>query len=110
MQDRISSLLKLAITAPSGDNCQPWRFAVNASQIDLYNDPGADTSYYNYLQRASLVSHGAVLENIAIAAPTLGLKPVFQLFPDSDNQDYIAKITIEETTPIIHISRLPFIF
>jgi hypothetical protein len=99
MQEKIKSLLRLAITAPSGDNCQPWRFSVNDSRIDLYNDPDVDTSYYNYLQRASHVSHGAVLENIAIAAPTLGLKPVFHLFPEADNQNYIAKIILEEVLP-----------
>lgn len=99
MHDRIRSLLNLAIMAPSGDNCQPWRFAVNESQIDLYNDPAVDTSYYNYQQRASMVSHGAVLENIAIAAPTLGLIPSFQLFPDTDNQNHVAKVVLEEASP-----------
>lgn len=108
MQDKIKSLLYLATTAPSGDNCQPWRFKVNEFQIDLYNDPVVDTSYYNYLQRASLISHGAILENISIAAPTFGFKPVFQLFPDEDNVDHIAKITLVEC-PRSETELAPFI-
>ena len=100
MQEKIKALLNLAIMAPSGDNCQPWRFAVNGSQIDLYNDPAADTSYYNYLQRASLVSHGAVLENIAIAAPALGLKATFRFFPDEMNQQHVAQIVLEDAPPV----------
>lgn len=99
MRDKIRDLLDLAITAPSGDNCQPWRFAVKENSIELHNDPNADTSYYNYRQRASLVSHGAVLETIAIAAPTLGLKPVFRFFPNPDNNNHVATIRMEEALP-----------
>lgn len=100
MKDKIKSLLNLAITAPSGDNCQPWRFTVNGLRIDLFNDPAMDTSYYNYLQRASLVSHGAVLENISIAAPPLGFNPIFKLFPSPDDKDHVATILLEEIHPL----------
>ena len=81
MNERIRKILEAAIQAPSGDNCQPWRFAVSSNRIDLYDDPAADTSYYNFQQRASLVAHGALLENIALVAPTVGFKVVFNLFP-----------------------------
>lgn len=99
MNERIRQILEAAILAPSGDNCQPWRFAVGENRIDLYDDPAADTSYYNYRQRASLVAHGALLENIAIVAPSLGCNAGMELFPAQDRPDYVARITLAECPP-----------
>jgi nitroreductase len=96
MQERVRKILEAAIQAPSGDNCQPWRFVVDHDRIDLYDEPAADTSYYNYRQRASLVAHGALLENVALVAPTLGFHARFALFPTPDNPCHIAQITLEE--------------
>ena len=99
MNETMRKILEAAIMAPSGDNCQPWRFAVSNNQIDVYDVPEADTSYYNYRQRASYVSHGAVLENIALAAPQLGLEAQFDIFPDQDTPECVARITLTECIP-----------
>jgi hypothetical protein len=96
MNEKICKILEAAIQAPSGDNCQPWRFAVSGNQVDLYDVPEADTSYYNYLQRASLVAHGALLENIAITAPTVGFNARFDVFPVDDDPGHVARITLED--------------
>ncbi|MBW2187937.1 MAG: hypothetical protein JRG71_16690 [Deltaproteobacteria bacterium] len=86
MDLRLKSVLQHAIMAPSGDNCQPWKFSVKPLQIDLYN----------LKQRASLIAHGALLENIRITAPTVGLHSTFELFPDPDNSHHIASINFAE--------------
>ena len=99
MQETIEALLKLAITAPSGDNIQPWRLKVRSDQIDLYNVPTADTSYYNYKQRASLVAHGALLENVAVAAPQFGFDAKFNFFPTHDDSDHVAQIALAKCSP-----------
>lgn len=96
MDLRLQTILQHAIMAPSGDNCQPWKFFVKDMVIDLYNVPDRDTSLYNLKQRASLISHGAVLENIRIAAPHVGLLSKFDLFPDSENPDYVARICFSD--------------
>lgn len=57
----IKQILEAAVRAPSGDNVQPWEFEVskNFTQINLYNLPEMDDSYYNYNQMASYIAHGA---------------------------------------------------
>ena len=94
MDPRIKTILEYAIMAPSGDNCQPWRFTVDDRQIELYNDPDADDSLYNLKQRASLIAHGALLENIRLAAPAVGLDATIKEFPTPDNPDHIATLNL----------------
>ena len=96
MKEQLNQLLEIATMAPSGDNCQPWRFSIENNTIDVFNDPSSDTSYYNFGQRASMIAHGALLENIALVAPTIGLKVGFKLFPTPDNHDHIAHIVFDK--------------
>lgn len=98
MDQRIKTILEYAIMAPSGDNCQPWKFTVDGLKVDLHNDPHKDTSLYNLQQRASLIAHGALLQNIEIAAPSVGLKSEIQFFNDSEVDTHIASITFTECT------------
>lgn len=96
MDERIAKLLTLAISAPSGDNCQPWRFTVTDRQIRVFNVPQRDTSLYNFRQLASMVAHGALLENLLIAAPSLGFVPRIGYFPDPGDPDLVATVDLEE--------------
>jgi len=95
-KELVKKILEAAVMAPSGDNVQPWDFRVleNFTRIDLYNLPEKDNSYYNYQQSASYIAHGAVIENIKIAGKHLGCLIDYQLFPDTENDNYIAKITL----------------
>ncbi len=92
----INKILEAAVQAPSGDNVQPWKFHVsdNFTIIKLYNLPEKDNSYYNYQQSASYIAHGALIENISIAAQHLGCQMDYQLFPEHGNDNYVAKITL----------------
>jgi molybdopterin/thiamine biosynthesis adenylyltransferase/nitroreductase len=66
-------LLQAALRAPSGDNCQPWRFAAQGNTIRLLLDPAADDSFFNVAQIASWISCGAAAENLVLAAGRCGL-------------------------------------
>ena len=96
MDERIAKLLTLAIFAPSGDNCQPWRLTWVDGRLQLFNRPDQDTSLYNHDQRASLLAHGALLENLAIAAPGLGLRAEIRLFPDTAAPEQVAEVIFTE--------------
>jgi len=96
MKDQILKVLELAVTAPSGDNCQPWKFVVEGSRVRLYNLPDKDTSLYNFEQKASLIAHGALLENLQIAAPAFGFQVAVQLFPDPQQPDLVADMVFTE--------------
>lgn len=62
----LETLLTAAIQAPSGDNTQPWRFAVNPDRrrIAIEVDPSRDPSPMNAGQRMARIAVGAALENI----------------------------------------------
>lgn len=94
---KFKELLESAILAPSGDNCQPWQFAIHDNHIDIFNLPERDTSLFNYRQRASLVAHGALIENMLIASSALGYKAKLTILPDRVNPDLIATIELEES-------------
>lgn len=97
MHDRIYKIIEAGIKAPSGDNCQPWKFQVDGNRIDLFNVPERDTSLYNYKQRASLVSHGACIENMLIAASKYGFRTELSYFPTSDDQRHVARLILSDS-------------
>jgi hypothetical protein len=97
MDQTMQKILELAIKAPSGDNCQPWLFKVkDKNHFDLYNNPDADTSYYNHNQRAALMAHGALLENVSVSAPGFGYHAHFDLLPMKSDANFIAKVVLED--------------
>lgn len=102
MNDAIKQILELAVHAPSGENCQPWSFGMRANQVNLYNIPERDNSLYNWGQRGSYVAHGALIENINIAASTLGYVSTIILFPYPNDQNLVAQITFEQIAPKEH--------
>jgi hypothetical protein len=61
-----------ASLAPSGDNCQPWSFTWDGRVLGIFHSEFRARHALNRKQHASLVSLGAVLENIRIAASSDG--------------------------------------
>jgi nitroreductase len=68
------AIVASAIRAPSGDNCQPWhfRFVGDRVYIDLVRE--RSQSFFDYRDRASLLSIGAVIENMRVQAACLGVE------------------------------------
>lgn len=99
IEEKISKIVAIAVHAPSGENSQPWRFAISGQTLSVYNTPDADTSYYNVEQRGSHVAHGALIENLHICASRHGLIPSLSLFPDTAKPDLVATIEFTLATP-----------
>ncbi len=107
----IRSVLEKAIHAPSGENCQPWRFEIGADDtIHVFNIPERDSSLYSWGQRASYFAHGALLENIRIAAEGSGFKTELELLPDPRNSSYVARVRLTAAQSVLEArSLVPFI-
>lgn len=86
-------ILDVAVYAPSGDNAQPWQFKFDDNGISLFNLPERDATLFNFRQRGSYIGHGAVVENIIIAAAMFGYIGKVQPFPGIPN--CTARITLE---------------
>lgn len=96
----INKILESAILAPSGDNCQPWRLMIKDNQVSILNLPEKDKSLFNFRQRASLIAHGALIENIMIASSPLGYNARLKTFPDAINPNLIASIELEKSDAV----------
>ncbi|MGD9330264.1 MAG: ThiF family adenylyltransferase [Desulfobacterales bacterium] len=90
-------LLRAAIQAPSGDNCQPWWFRSGKNQIDIMLRPNADHSLFNVNQTASMIACGAALENLLLAASRYGLEGKIAYNASGDAHDCLATIRLQRT-------------
>ena len=98
-KELIEKILEAGVQAPSGENCQPWRFVARDNKIDILNIPENDLSLYNFRQRGSLIAHGALIENMLIAASVLGYKGSIVLFPNQREDNHVATFTVEKSMP-----------
>lgn len=86
----VESILEIARWAPSGDNAQPWRFRVESELgVEVLILRGAENVYEYRRGEPTLISAGALLENIALAAPAFGLKADWQYAGSSRGIDHI---------------------
>lgn len=99
MEETIKKILEEAVYAPSGENCQPWKFAIDGSDIHIFNVPEADQSLYNFEQKGSYVAHGALIENIIIVALKYGHKTNVKLFPIKEESNLVTTLTFDRTDP-----------
>lgn len=93
---KILGILETAAKAPSGDNVQPWRFRVSANRITVINVPESDTSLYNYRNVPLYIAHGALLENLVLAAQRFGMNATVRLFPEGTGSAVIATVDLIE--------------
>ena len=66
--DRCLFLLRYAILAPSTRNSQPWKFALHENGIDVYADYGRRLPTADPGNRELLMSMGAAIMNLRVAA------------------------------------------
>ena len=76
----VHQVLDLARWAPSGDNTQPWRFEIRADDaVDIHGYDTRDTCVYDLDGHASQLSHGALLENVDVAASRFGARAAWSI-------------------------------
>ena len=90
----IRYIIRAGIQAPSGDNAQPWEFSFKDNNIFLYLNRDADPSFFNINQIASIISCGAVLENMRIAASAFDLNTNINYLPSGIEDDLMASIEL----------------
>jgi nitroreductase len=94
-------VLELARWSPSGDNSQPWRFTLrSASEFDVH---GYDTSahcVYDLDRWASELSHGMLLETIAIAATRHGSRAHISLPERIDSSPLRYRVALQGDSSI----------
>ncbi|MBI2507216.1 MAG: hypothetical protein HYW09_01230 [Candidatus Niyogibacteria bacterium] len=107
-KDDIIKIIEYGTYAPSGDNSQPWRFEVESgsdsphearSVIKVFNILGKDNPILNIRNRGSYVAHGAVVENMVIAASKMGFEAEVKVFPEDSSPHMTASVILTSGVP-----------
>ena len=91
--DHAGALVGAAVLAPSDWNTQPWRFEVDPESIRLFADVQRSLPVSDPDQRGLMVSLGAALENLVVAARAYGLQPTVHYRPNERARGAVAEVT-----------------
>ena len=97
-RDTIRKILETSIQTPSGSNSQPWKFIIHGDRLDVIALPEKDHPVLNFRYRGTWVAHGALIENITIAAREFGYNSVITIFPDKSDHNITARINFKKSS------------
>ncbi|WP_242372362.1 Acg family FMN-binding oxidoreductase, partial [Anaeromyxobacter sp. SG26] len=94
--DRLRSLLRYAVLAPSRHNTQPWIFEIEGDEVRVFADasralPAADPD-----GRQLLMACGAALVNLRVAAQHFGHTLSVETMPAHRADGLVARVRLEE--------------
>jgi hypothetical protein len=92
-------LLEAATRAPSVHNSQPWRFAVGPRRVAVHADPERQLRVADAPGRALLVSCGAAVMNLRVAAEHLGFHPRVRVLPAPEDPTLVAVLDVDHRHP-----------
>jgi hypothetical protein len=94
-----AEILRLASLAPSGHNSQPWKIkALSPEELILCADHSRRLPAVDPENRELLLSLGAFLENLSIAAGSLGYAADIRITARTPQDTEIARITLRRET------------
>ncbi|MGF6885153.1 nitroreductase [Nocardia sp. GAS34] len=95
----VRAALELAIRAPSVHNTQPWLWRVGDSTVHLYADTTRWLSHTDPDQRDLLISCGAALHHLRVAARALGWETTVHRLPNPADPEHLAAVEFRAATP-----------
>lgn len=84
-------LVRYAVLAPSSHNTQPWLFVARDGALELRADRTRGLPVVDPHDRALVISCGAALGNLRIAANRAGRELVVERFPAEADEDLLAR-------------------
>lgn len=92
----LSALVEAAVQAPTGDNCQPWRFAQTSQGLTLSYDADIASSVFNIDQLPTLLGLGAAWENMQLRASQLGHQLSVEVLAPSQQEPAALQVKFNE--------------
>jgi hypothetical protein len=92
----IEDILSAGILAPSPDNSQPWKFRVSGEAVEIWADPAQMGMFFDAGAAATLMSCGAVAENMCLAATRHGLEARVTVTASWDVNRPVASLQFEQ--------------
>lgn len=97
--DRLRWYPAVARWAPSKHNTQPWRFVVRDGSLELWTDPRRALPDSDPMMRELMISCGAALHHVEVAARALGRDLLVEVLPEG-GASFVARISeLGATTP-----------
>lgn len=93
--EAVDVVLGAAILAPSLHNSQPWTFALGRHHVEVYADASRQLRNADPSGRSLLISCGAAIFNLRVAAEHLGMRPRVRLLPDPADPTLVAVVTVD---------------
>ena len=92
--ERLQFVLQYAALAPSEYNIQPWLFHVHDKTREVSADLSRRLPIADPQGREVLISCGAACMNIRVALRYFGLQEMLRFFPDPQNINLVARMTV----------------
>lgn len=100
-------LLRYAVLAPSGHNSQPWSFRITDAGVEVYADYTRRLPVGDPEDRELLMSIGAAIFNLRVAAAHFGFESTVMYGPASNDAMPLALVALRETcNPDPQLARL----
>jgi nitroreductase len=93
-QRTLRAAIELASHAPSVHNSQPWRWVLGPHSVHLYADVRRWLPTTDADGRDLVVSCGAVLHHLRVAAAAAGLAAQVHRLPNPDEEDHLAALEL----------------
>ena len=85
-------LVQLACRAPSVHNTQPWSWRIGPDSIELFADESRRLDASDPAGRNLVISCGAALHHLRVAARSSGLRPEVARLPDAADPALLARV------------------
>jgi len=106
-REQVEFLLRYAILAPSGHNSQPWTFRITEDGVEIYADYSRRLPVADPGDRELVMSIGAVITNLRVAAAHFGIETSVLYQPVFDEALPLAMVSLRETcAPDDRLARL----
>jgi nitroreductase len=89
----VTDLIELACRAPSVHNSQPWLWLIDGDTVTLFADYRRHLEHADAEGRDLLLSCGAVLHHLQVAAAAAGWEAKIRRLPNPNNDAQLASVT-----------------
>ncbi|RQP27719.1 Acg family FMN-binding oxidoreductase [Burkholderia ubonensis] len=96
LDDKLRSLLRYAVLAPSSHNSQPWRFIVDGNTIAVCADRVRALPVVDPFDRELIISCGAALLNLRVVLDHAGFAHTIGTFPSDVDPDLLALVRVRD--------------
>lgn len=97
--DTVRAAIALATRAPSVHNTQPWQWRAGDRTVHLYADDSRRLHHADPEGRDQIISCGAALHHLRIAARSMGWRTIVHRLPNPADSAHLAAVEFARVTP-----------